>query len=71
MMRTYKIIFHNKFDEPLTEIIIDADRLPSHLEIMDLVNEVLPDREAGGWYSMESEAPAEGPEMLSHGVEEK
>lgn len=53
MKRRYKISYHNRLDKVEAEIIVKADHLPSHTDIMKILDHVLPER-VGGWYKMET-----------------
>ena len=62
MTRMYRITYVNPDGEPEGSFVVNTDRLPDHNEIMAFINEALPDRVLGGWYTMEGN-PSDKAEM--------
>lgn len=57
MTRMYRITYMSPDDEAEGSFVISTERLPSHDEVMTWVNEAIPDRTPGGWYTMEGNPP--------------
>jgi hypothetical protein len=52
--RTYKVTYKTPAGETYESVEFGAKQLPSHVEIMAVLEAEMPDRPRGGWYEMET-----------------